>query len=83
MLKGGAEVWQRQVVNEVLGPLLRSSFAVLAARARHLITAATMSAFSVASRPTNLVRSDISELPPKPRSAGSRGLVVRTCLRWL
>jgi hypothetical protein len=53
MLKEGAEVCQREVVNEVLGPLLRSSFAVLAARARHLISAARMSSFSVASRPTN------------------------------
>ena len=35
------------------GLLLRSSFAILAARARHLFSAAPMPAFSVASRPSN------------------------------
>src|SRR6516165_11808333 len=35
------------------GLLLRSSFAILAARTRHLISAARMAAFSVASRPLN------------------------------
>src|SRR6516164_8088586 len=49
--------------------LLRSSFAILAARARHLFSAAPMPAFSVASRPSNssdIGRSDISEPPPCP-----------------
>src|SRR5260370_11853111 len=35
------------------GLLLRSSFAILAARARHLFSVAPMPAFSVASRPSN------------------------------
>src|SRR5262245_40960179 len=35
------------------GLLLRSSFAILAARARHLFSAVPMPAFSVASRPSN------------------------------
>jgi hypothetical protein len=46
------------------GLLLRSSFAILAARARHLISAAPMPAFSVASRPSNssdIMRSGFSE----------------------
>jgi hypothetical protein len=34
-LKRGVNVCQRQFVNEVLGPLVRSSFAILAARTRH------------------------------------------------
>src|SRR5215813_10383042 len=50
------------------GLLLRSSFAILAARTRHLISAARMPAFSVASRPSN--SSDIilraSSEPPPP-----------------
>src|SRR6516165_8798347 len=54
------------------GLLLRSSFAILAARTRHLISAARMAAFSVASRLSN--SSDIllgasSEPPPLPSVA--------------
>src|SRR5262249_17946050 len=57
------------------GFLLRSSFAILAARTRHLISAARMVAFSVASRPSN--SSDIilrasSELPCHRRSPVAR-----------
>ena len=47
------------------GLLLRSSFAILAARARHLISAAPMPAFSVASRPSNssdIMRSEGSKM---------------------
>src|SRR6516225_5024032 len=46
------------------GLLLRSSFAILAARARHLFSAAPMPALSVASRQSN--SSDI--MPPDRRS---------------
>src|SRR5262245_12596660 len=52
--------------------LLRSSLAILAARTRHLFSAAPTPAFSVASRPSNssdIRRSDISE--PAPRPIGS------------
>src|SRR5215467_3465774 len=54
------------------GLLLRSSFAILAARTRHLISVARMAAFSVASRLSN--SSDIllrafSEPPPLPSVA--------------
>jgi len=54
------------------GLLLRSSFAILAARTRHLISAARMAALSVASRRSN--SSDIilrasSEPPPPPSVA--------------
>src|SRR5215831_13390938 len=45
------------------GLLLRSSFAILAARARHLYSAAPMPAFSVASRPSN--SSDIMRAPTR------------------
>src|SRR6516225_1379073 len=53
VLKGVVKVRQRQLVNECSGLLLRSSFAILAARARHLFSARSMPAFSVASRPSN------------------------------
>jgi len=46
------------------GLLLRSSFPILAARARHLFSVAPMPAFSVASRPSNssdIVRTPTSE----------------------
>src|SRR5215472_4896597 len=54
------------------GLLLRSSFAILAARTRHLTSVDRMPAFSVASRPSN--SSDIllgtsSEPPPPPSVA--------------
>src|SRR5262249_31636533 len=51
------------------GLLLRSSFPILAARARHLFSVAPMPAFSVAPRPSNssdMVHSDISEASPCP-----------------
>src|SRR6516225_4427951 len=51
------------------GLLLRSSFPILAARARHLFSVAPMPAFSVAPRPSNasdIVHSDISEPSPCP-----------------
>ena len=70
-LKGGVNVCQRHLVNEVLGPLLRSSFPILDARARHLFSVAPMPAFSVASRPSN--SSDIAVLIsiPKHKSVNS------------
>src|SRR5215831_17879462 len=51
------------------GLLLRSSFAILAARARHLFNAAPMPAFSVASRSSNLssiMGSDCLRAAPRP-----------------
>src|SRR5262245_23588176 len=63
------------------GLLLRSSFAILAARTRHLISAARMAAFSVASRLSN--SSDIilraSSEPPYHR----RSPLARTRFKTL
>src|SRR5262249_41903022 len=70
-LKGGVNICQRQLVNEVLGLLLRRSFAILAARTRHLISAALMPAFSVASRPSN--SSDIAALISIPKHKSING----------
>src|SRR6516164_2379450 len=67
-LKGGVDVCQRQRIKEVLGPLVRSSFAILAARARHLVSAAPMPAFSVAPRPSN--SSDIMRSASQSRPLG-------------
>src|SRR5215472_12171070 len=50
------------------GLLLRSSFAILVARARHLFSAVPMPAFSVASRPSNssdIMRSLIEHFHPR------------------
>jgi hypothetical protein len=53
------------------GLMLRSTFAILAARARHLFSAAPMPAFSVASRPPNsrfkVVLADSSRRPRRGR----------------
>src|SRR5215470_4866819 len=53
------------------GLLLRRSFAILAARTRHLISAALMPAFSVASRPSN--SSDIAALISIPKHKSING----------
>jgi len=49
VLKEGAKVCQRQLINEMLGPLITSSLAIWAARRRHLFSAASNPAFSAAS----------------------------------
>jgi len=53
------------------GLLLRSSFAILTARTRHLISVAPMPAFSVASRPSN--SSDIDALISIPKHKSING----------
>src|SRR5215471_765248 len=66
------------------GFLLRSSFAILAASTRHLISVARMAAFSVASRLSS--SSDIllraSSEPPLPWVACSAHQVQRCRGRW-
>src|SRR5262245_23984477 len=73
-LKRGVNVCQRQLVNEVLGLLLRSSFAILVARTRHLFNSVPMPAFSAASRSSN--SSDIVRSPV--RSPTSRAALHTT-----
>ena len=70
VLKGGVKVCQRQLVNEVLGP--RSSFAILAARTRHLISVAQIqpsrSHLGCQTHQTYCFRTS-SEPPPRSPSA--------------
>jgi hypothetical protein len=70
-LKGGVNFCQRQLVNEVLGPLVtefvRNFGREDPKQLISAISAAPMPVFSVASRPSNpsdIMRSDISEPPP-------------------
>jgi hypothetical protein len=83
-LNGGAEVCQRQLVNEVLGPLLRSLLSIWRTRARHLSSAASIAAFSIASRPSNSLgpaRFDLSEpsvQKPRPHTKVT-GVVFKKC----
>src|SRR5262249_42722848 len=71
VLKEGTKVCQRQLVNEMLGPLVTEFARNLRARRPHLFSAASNPAFSVASRPSN--SPDITRTPTshRPPSAGS------------
>jgi hypothetical protein len=65
-LKAGVNVCQRQLVNEVFGPLVTKFVRNFGREGATLFSAAPMPAFSVASRPSNssdIRRSDISEPP--------------------
>jgi hypothetical protein len=62
------------------GFLLRSSFAILAARTRHLISVARMAAFSVASRLSNasdILLRDMAEKAPAVDGPGQVGRAER------
>src|SRR6516162_258544 len=70
VLKEGAKVCQRQLVNEMLGPLVTEFARNLRARRPHLFSAASNPAFSVASRPSN--SPDITRTPTSQRRPSAR-----------
>src|SRR6516162_7862923 len=65
VLKEGTKVCQRQLVNEMRGPLVTEFARNLRARRPHLFSAASNPAFSVASRPSN--SPDITRTPTSQR----------------
>src|SRR5262245_7783386 len=70
VLKEGTKVCQRQLVNEMLGPLVTEFARNLRARRPHLFSAASNPAFSVASRPSN--SPDITRTPTSQRRPSAR-----------
>src|SRR5215813_10451701 len=70
VLKEGAKVCQRQLVNEMLEPLVTEFGRNLRARRPHLFSAASIPAFSVASRPSN--SPDITRTPTSQRRPSAR-----------
>src|SRR5262249_22943914 len=70
VLKEGTKVRQRQLVNEMLGPLVTEFARNLRARRPPLFSAASNPAFSVASRPSN--SPDITRTPTSQRRPSAR-----------
>src|SRR5215831_9039840 len=81
VLKEGTKVCQRQLVNEMLGPLVTEFARNLRARRPHLFSAASNPAFSVASRPSN--SPDITRTPTSQRRPSARwSPLSATCSKW-